>query len=170
MPPMKPMTVKADQERVQALQARYPDQDFEAIDVTIALGRAASSVERMLAERLKEYDLTPVALQVMISVMLADGGPIDLTTLGVQVRVTKANVSLVLQGLEKQKLIERATEPTDGRRLRIHLTPLGRKRLKRLVPLTLNTMEEALQPLSPRDRKELRRILRRIDVIPAPPS
>jgi len=160
------MSVEADEERVRELTTRYPDQDFEAIDVTIALGRAASTVERLLAQRLKSYDMTPVALQVLISVLLADGGPIDLTTLGAQVRVTKANVSLVLQGLEKRDFVARATEPTDGRRIRVRLTPSGQKVLDELVPLARDKMEEALQPLSGPDRKELRRILRRIDATP----
>lgn len=163
---MRRVSVEADEERVRALTTRYPDQNLEAIDVTIALGRAASTVERVLAKRLKAYDITPVGLQVLISVLLADGGPIDLTTLGAQVRVTKANVSLVLQGLEKRKLVERATEPTDGRRIRVRLTPRGQEVLDELVPLARDKMEEALEPLSARDRKDLRRILRRIDIVP----
>ena len=160
---MRQSGVQADAARVRALMTRYPDLDFEAIDVTVALGRAASTVERLLAQRLKDYDMTPVALQVLISVLLADSGPLDLTTLGHQVRVTKANVSLVLQGLEKRELVERATEPTDGRRIRVGLTPSGQEMLDELVPLARERMEAALSPLSERDRKELRRILRRID-------
>jgi DNA-binding MarR family transcriptional regulator len=163
---VRQLGVIADEERVRALTTRYPDQNFEAIDVTIALGRAASTVERLLARRLKGYEMTPVALQVLISVLLADGGPIDLTTLGAQIRVTKANVSLVLQGLERQDLVERVTEPTDGRRIRVRLTPRGRDVLDEVVPLAQGTMEEALEPLSVRDRRELRRLLRRIDMVP----
>jgi DNA-binding MarR family transcriptional regulator len=141
--------------------------DFDAIDVTIALGRAASTVERHLAKQLKDFDITPVALQVLISVLLANGGPLDLTTLGEEVRVTKANVSLVLQGLERRKLVERAAEPTDARRIRVSLTPSGHKVLEELMPLSESTMEQALSALSARDRQELRRILRRIDVATA---
>ena len=163
---MRQSGVEADAQRVRALTTRFPDQDFEAIDVTVALGRAASVVERLLAERLKQYDLTPVALQVLISVLLADSGPLDLTTLGRQVRVTKANVSLVLQGLENRGLVERATEPTDGRRIRVCLTARGQGLLDELVPLARSRMDAALSPLSKRDRKELRRILRRIDHTP----
>lgn len=157
------MGVKADEERVQALKARFPKMDVEPIDVTIAVGRAAASVERMLAKDLKPYGITPVGLQVLISVLLADDGPFDLTTLGEQVRVTKANVSLVLQGLEKRKLVKRATEPADGRRIRVRLTARGRKVLEELVPLARDRMEVALNPLSARDRRELRRISRLIE-------
>jgi len=155
--------VRADEERVEALRAKFPNVDLEPIDVTIALGRAASTVEQLLAKDLKPYGITPVTLQVLISVLLNAEGPLDLTTLGEQVRVTKANVSLVLQSLEKRKFVERATEPADGRRIRVSLTDEGRKVLDELVPLARDRMEEALNGLSSRDRKELRRISRLIE-------
>jgi len=154
--------VSSDEERVRALEQRYPDENFEAIDVTIALGRAAATIERLLAQRIDEYELTPVSLQLLISVMLLDGGPTDLTTLGEQIRVTKANVSLLLARLERQRLVKREIEPADGRRIRVGLTRRGRSLLDELVPLARDTMEEGLRPLSKRDRSELRRIARRI--------
>lgn len=157
------VSAKADEQRVEALKERFPGVDFEPIDVTIALGRAASTVEQMLAKDLKPYGITPVALQVLISILLLDDGRIDLTSLGEQVHVTKANVSLVLQGLEKRKLVKRATEPADGRRIRVRLTPQGRSILDELVPIARHRMEAALDPLSARDRKELRRISRLIE-------
>lgn len=158
------MSVQADEERVRALKQRYPGEDLEAIDITIALGRAATSVERLLAQRLKPYNVTPVGMQVLISVLLAEGGPIDLRTLGAHVRVTKANVSLVLRALEKEGFVTREAEPADGRRIRVKLTRKGQSLVRDLVPLVRDTMEEALEPLSKRDRNELRRITRRIDL------
>ena len=158
------MSVQADEQRVRALRERYPDEDLDAIDVTIALGRAATSIERLLAQRLKPYNITPVGMQVLISVLLADNGPIDLKTLGAHVRVTKANVSLVLRALENEGLVAREAEPADGRRIRVKLTRKGQSRVRELVPLARDTMEEGLAPLSRKDRNELRRITRRIDL------
>jgi len=158
------MSVQADEERVRALRERYPDEDLDAIDITIALGRAATSIERLLAQRLKPHKVTPVGMQVLISVLLADGGPIDLKTLGADVRVTKANVSLVLRALEREGLVTREAEPADGRRLRVKLTRKGKRLVQELVPLVREAMEEGLAPLSKRDRNELRRITRRIDL------
>lgn len=158
------MSVQGDEERVRSLRRRYPDEDLDAIDITIALGRAATSIERLLAQRLKPYNVTPVGMQVLISVLLADGGPIDLKTLGADVRVTKANVSLVLRALEREGLVTREAEPADGRRIRVKLTRKGQKLVRDLVPLVRDTMEEGLEPLSRRDRNELRRITRRIDL------
>lgn len=157
------MSVQADEERVRALLERYPDEDLDAIDVTIALGRAATSVERLLAQRLKPYDVTPVGMQVLISVLLTNGGPTDLKSLGEQVRVTKANVSLVLRALERGGLVVREAEPADGRRIRVRLTRKGQALVRKLVPLVRDAMEECLRPLSRRDRDELRRITRLID-------
>lgn len=151
-----------DTRRLAALKSHYPDEDLQAIDVTIAVGRAAVAIERRLAERIKEYELTPVALQALISVLVADGGPVNLKTLGDELRVTKANVSWVLGRLDEQRLITREVEPTDGRRIRVRLTRRGRSIVDELVPIARDAMEEALSDVSAKDRQQLRRIARQI--------
>jgi len=152
----------SDRLRMAALQRHFPAVDVDAIAVTVAIDRADVILHRKLTERIKDYDLTPVALQTLISVLIADGGPVSLASLGQEIRVTKANVSWVLGRLEDQRLVTREVEPTDGRRIRVHLTKRGRSLLEELVPIARDAMEEVLSGLSKRDRDELRRLLQLI--------
>lgn len=144
------------------LREHFPDQGAEGLSLALALGRASVTVDRLLADRIKAFELTPVALQTLISVLIASDGPIHLSELGKELRVTKANVSWVLTRLEKQGLITRNTDPADGRRIRASLTKRGRETLEELVPLALETLDEAFAGLNARDRTQLKQITSRV--------
>ena len=110
----------------------------------------------------RPYGLTPVALQTLISVLLAGKGPLSLSGLGDELRVTKANVSLVLAGLEKQKLIRRHADPSDGRKIRATVTDSGKRLLAEIIPLAAGAMKERLSALSADDRSTLQRLAREV--------
>jgi len=152
----------AEERRVAALRERFPGLDFADLDVALAVQRASVALDRSLAERAKPYGLTPVALQALISVFLASNGPLSLTDLGDQLRVTKANVSLVLAGLERQSLIERSSDPQDGRRIRATVTEQGERVLHELMPHALDAIHTVMERLSARDRERLKGLARRV--------
>jgi DNA-binding MarR family transcriptional regulator len=151
-----------EERRVAAMRERFPELDFEDLDAALAIQRASVALDRSLAERAKPYGLTPVALQTLISVSLAPDGPLSLTDLGDDLRVTKANVSLVLAGLEKQRLIRRTADPQDGRKIRASLTKKGERALRDVMPEALAAIHAAMKQLPKRDRDRLKQLARRI--------
>jgi len=151
-----------EERRVAGVRERFPKLDFEDLEVALAVQRASVALDRSLAVEAKPYGLTPVGLQTLISVLLASAGPLSLTDLGDELRVTKANVSLVLAGLEKQKLIRRKADPKDGRKIRATLTKKGEQVLEEIMPAALAAVHTAMAPLSKRDRESLKRLSQRI--------
>lgn len=151
-----------EQRRVALLRERFTDLDFEDLDAALAIQRASVALDRSLAERVKPYGLTPVALQALISVFLASDGPLRLSDLGNDLRVTKANVSLVLGTLEKQRLIRRSADPEDGRKIRASLTKKGERVLDDVMPEALEAIHAAMEQLSRRDRDKLKQLARRV--------
>jgi DNA-binding MarR family transcriptional regulator len=151
-----------EERRVTAMRERYPAVDFGDLEVALTIGRASVVLDRALAEVARPYGLTPVALQTLISVLLAGKGPLSLSGLGDELRVTKANVSLVLAGLEKQKLIRRHADPSDGRKIRATVTESGKKLLAEIIPLAAGAMTERLSALSADDRSTLQRLAREV--------
>jgi DNA-binding MarR family transcriptional regulator len=151
-----------EERRVTAMRERYPAVDFGDLEVALTIGRASVVLDRALAEVARPYGLTPVALQTLISVLLAGKGPLSLSGLGDELRVTKANVSLVLAGLEKQKLIRRHADPSDGRKIRATVTESGKKLLAEIIPLAAGAMKERLSALSADDRSTLQRLAREV--------
>jgi MarR family transcriptional regulator, negative regulator of the multidrug operon emrRAB len=151
-----------EERRIGAMRERYPAVDFADLEVALTIGRASVVLDRALAEVARPYGLTPVALQTLISVFLAGTGPLSLSGLGDELRVTKANVSLVLAGLEKQKLIRRHADPSDGRKIRATVTEPGAQLLAEIIPLAAGAMKERLSALSADDRTTLQRLARDI--------
>jgi DNA-binding MarR family transcriptional regulator len=151
-----------DELRIAGLRERFPDVDFSGLDVALAVGRASVALDRSLAEIVRPHDLTPVGLQTLISVFLADGGTLSLSDLGQQLRVTRANVSLVLAQLEKRKLIRRKPDPGDGRKLRATLTKAGERLLASVIPAAVDAIHAALAPLSKTDRARLKTLAQRV--------
>lgn len=151
-----------EERRVHALRERFPQFEFADMEVALAVGRASVVLDRALADEVKPYGLTPVGLQALISVFLAGPGPLSLAGLGDELRVTKANVSLVLGALERQELIRRRTDPDDGRKIRARLTDRGEKLLVEIMPGALEAVGEKLGTLPEPDRATLKRLARHI--------
>jgi DNA-binding MarR family transcriptional regulator len=154
------MTV--DERRIAKLRSRFPEHDFDDLAVALAIGRASVALDRSLALQLKPYGLTPVGLQTLISVFLAPAEALSLTDLGNELRVTKANVSLVLAGLEKRRLIRRRADHNDGRRIRASVTQKGKDVLAALMPNALASVHDTLGSLSEPDRATLKQLAEQI--------
>jgi DNA-binding MarR family transcriptional regulator len=152
----------AEDRRVEALRERFPGLDFHDLDVALAVQRASVTLDRSLARIAKPYGLTPVGLQTLISIFLASNGPLSLAGLGDELRVTKANVSLVLASLEKQKLIRRTSDPQDGRKIRASTTKKGERVLNDLMPEALDAIHAAMERLAPADRQRLKRLAHQV--------
>jgi DNA-binding MarR family transcriptional regulator len=151
-----------DERRIAGLRERFPEVDFTDLDAALAVGRASVALDRSLAAHVRPYGLTPVGLQTLISVFLAGTGPLSLSDLGDELRVTKANVSLVLVGLEKRKLINRHADPKDGRKIRARVTKRGETLLADVIPGSLDAIHAAFGSLSKSDRARLKALAQRV--------
>lgn len=82
----------------------------------------------------RDHDITPAQHQLLLSVRgaeLADGPPsVSLVAERLQIRVHSA-VELVARAADNQ-LVERLTDPLDGRRILVATTPVGRAKLEEL--------------------------------------
>ena len=67
-----------------------------------------------------------------------------------------------LQRMERDRLIERRPDPTDGRRVRIHLTDRARRLQPTLQAIVVDLHERVLGGLSPRQRASFMRSLRHV--------
>jgi DNA-binding MarR family transcriptional regulator len=149
-------TTTVDAARIAALRQLFPGLDLDPLAVGLAIRHASVAIDRSLADQLRPWGLTPVALQALIALYLSTERPLRLNELGAELRVTKANVSLVLAGLERQKLIRRSADPGDGRRIQASVTAAGAKALEKIMPEAIMAMENALVHLSRAQRDQIR--------------
>ena len=77
----------------------------------------------------------------------------SLSHLAKHMGVTLSTMSLNIDRLEKRDLVERRKDPTDGRRILLHLTAAGVRMKGARSVLDPDRVETLLKQLSPRDRE-----------------
>jgi DNA-binding MarR family transcriptional regulator len=73
--------------------------------------------------------------------------------------VSRQSMNVLLQALERDRLVTRAGQPTAGRILPVQLTPLGRERLEAASAAVRLVEEQMLRGLDSTDQTQLRRLL-----------
>lgn len=86
--------------------------------------------------------------------------------------VTRATMTGLIDTLEKDGLVIRCPDQHDRRITHVELTEKGRQRLEAIIPDCFQSMARVMSPLSDSERKELVRLLQKIQagLTPATPE
>ncbi|HEY8530148.1 MAG TPA: MarR family transcriptional regulator [Paenibacillaceae bacterium] len=113
-----------------------------------------------------EEKLAPLGLSLgrlcLLYALQRIGRPALPSELGDDMEVTRANISGLLAGLEKNGMVRREIDPSDRRRILVHLTPKGVETLKQAWPLYEEAIAGRFQPLSPEEKNALLSLLRKL--------
>jgi MarR family transcriptional regulator, lower aerobic nicotinate degradation pathway regulator len=93
---------------------------------------------------------------------LEEWGPIGQADLGRRTGVDRSDVVSSLGDLERLGLTERAVDPTNRRRNIVSITRTGSARLRTLDSVIDQVQERVLAPLSPNERRQLTKLLRKL--------
>jgi DNA-binding MarR family transcriptional regulator len=93
---------------------------------------------------------------------LADRGPLTATNLCTLLLCDKANVTRLLDGLEREGLVKRTPDENDGRRTCITLTPTGETRLQEANAAYKASVINRFSGLSLSDKSSLNETLNQI--------
>jgi DNA-binding MarR family transcriptional regulator len=124
----------------------------------LRLMRVYQQIERAATQQLRECGLTLAQFYVLAHVGAAEG--MVQQELADGLLVTKGNVVQLLDRLEASDLLERRRE---GRSNRLYLTPAGRALYDRVIPPHEGVIAEQFQGLSVEERRQLQRLLQRLD-------
>jgi DNA-binding MarR family transcriptional regulator len=134
----------------------------EASDET--LPEAFSSVARRLRETSREalapWDITPSHLRALR--VLSRHGPMRLSELSEHLHIAPRSTTEVVDGLESRGLVERRPDPGDRRATLVELTEHGASVLDAIRAVRGTEAERVFDRLSPADRADLTRILRKL--------
>ena len=120
------------------------------------------SLVRKLEEKLEPLGLTLGRLCLLYALQRT-GRPALPSELGDDLAVTRANVSGLLNALEKAKLVRRELDPSDRRRVLVHLTPAGEETLSKAWPIYEESISQSLSPLSAQEQSVLLALLQKLD-------
>ncbi|WP_051004566.1 MarR family winged helix-turn-helix transcriptional regulator [Paenibacillus sp. OSY-SE] len=120
------------------------------------------SLVRQLEEQLAPLGLTLGRLCLLYALQ-QHGSPALPSELGDDLAVTRANISGLLRGLERDGMVRRALDQADRRRVLVYFTPAGEDILNQAWPIYETTVSAMLQPLTTDEQMTLLRLLHKLN-------
>lgn len=111
-------------------------------------------------DKLSELGLFAGQEQVL-QALASSGGPMTMGELAAILRVRPPTASKTVSRLSALKLVERHTEPGDARVVRVKLTKEGKRKAAAIESIWDEVEAELLGGFDNKDRKRLRKLLRR---------
>jgi MarR family 2-MHQ and catechol resistance regulon transcriptional repressor len=134
--------------------------EVRALNTFIKLTRAAESTESRLAGLLTEANLTDSQFGVLEA--LYHLGPMHQCDLATKLLRSSGNITLVLDNLEKRKLVRRQRGTEDRRYITVHLTPEGERLIREVFPRHAANIVQVMNVLTPDEQEELARLCRKL--------
>lgn len=127
----------------------------------IQLARTFYRIERSISTTLAEKELTMAQFDVLATLRYSEG--LTQKELAELLLVTKGNVVGLLDRLQKLDLVERRSDPEDGRSNRVHLTEAGRRKIESVLPVHDRLVLRTLECLGQHEVGTLRRLLKSLE-------
>jgi DNA-binding MarR family transcriptional regulator len=150
---------------VDAWERERPDLDFAPLQVLSRVGRLARHLERARRTAFAASDLELWEFDVLSALRRA-GSPYQLSPKALlqQTLVSSGTMTNRINRLVQRTLVERRTDPNDGRGILVVMTARGRDRVDSAISLLLLGESELLDGLSPVERERLSTLLRRLSL------
>ncbi|PZS19243.1 MAG: MarR family transcriptional regulator [Pseudonocardiales bacterium] len=154
------MTDEVD-EIVAAWRRERPDLDVAPLEVLSRVSRLAAVLDERRADAFVEHGLQAHEFDVLAA-LRRSGQPFELTAgeLCALTHVTSGTMTSRLDKLSDRAFVSRHPDPTDGRLVRVRLTPMGRRRIDAAFCALLDTEHDLLARLPESAREPLVAALR----------
>ncbi|HEY3358315.1 MAG TPA: MarR family winged helix-turn-helix transcriptional regulator [Polyangia bacterium] len=145
-----------------------PAHEVRALNCFIKLMRAADTVSARLGRTLTVHGLTMGQLGVLEALLHA--GPMCQRDLGRKLLRSGANVTTVVDNLERVGLVKRERGAPDRRLMTVSLTGAGRTLIGRVFPDHVASIAAVFGALAPAEQEELARLCKKLGLAAAAPS
>lgn len=115
------------------LLLQHAKQQSDGARLIMALLNTASMIDRACASELSAFELSEGRLAVLLAVANAEEAATP-AFVAEQLGVSRAAITGLIDGLERQQLLQRAANGADRRSIVLHLTNTGRAVLDRIGP------------------------------------
>lgn len=156
------MTARDEVDRiVEAWRRERPELDVEPLQVLSRVSRLARHLDLARKQAFAASDLESWEFDVLSALRRA-GQPYELSpkALLLQTLVSSGTMTNRIDRLTTRGLVERRTDPNDGRSIRVRMTDEGRVRVDRAIDQLMVSEAALLQRLSRGDQEKLAGLLR----------
>lgn len=150
---------------VDAWSRERPDLDFTPLHVLSRVGRLSRHLDRARRAAFAASDLEPWEFDVL-SALRREGSPYQLSpkSLLQQTLVSSGTMTNRIDRLVERRLVERRTDPHDGRGVLVTMTGSGQERVDRAISRLLDEESTLLEGLSKNDEERLAGLLRKLSL------
>ncbi len=139
---------------------RYGKKADAALGMWVKLTRAYNTFNHLAQKDIGRYGLTEpqfAALEI-----LGHCGPVRLCELSRKMLVSGGNITVVVDNLEKEGLVQRIDDPDDRRAYNVTLTPKGKKLFDDIFVKHAEFVVGAASVLNEKEQEQLSRLLRKL--------
>lgn len=134
--------------------------EIRSLDTYIKLIRASESLNAKIHRHLSDYGIS--SSQFSVLEILKHLGPQCQRDLGNKMLKTGGNVVMIIDNLEKHRLVKRDRKRKDRRYVNIRLTKKGEKLIENIFPKHVNRIVTEMNILNKEEQKELGRLCRKL--------
>lgn len=139
------------------------DDESNALNLVllIRLSRATQLVHKRSATLFNKGGLTTAQFSVLE--VLYHRGNLTINEIIRGILSTGGNMTVVINNLEKEQMVERYTNPEDKRSSLISITEKGKKKVEEIFPSHVEDLKECFSILSTEEKQLLINLLRKIE-------
>jgi len=126
----------------------------------VKLARASTTFGRLTAKDIDQYGLTQPQFGVLE--MLGHLGPLTIGDIGKRMLVTAGCITVILDNLEKDGLVERIRSGEDRRVINVQLTAKGQATFKRIFRKHAKRVTELASVLKEEEQAQLSDLLKKL--------
>lgn len=147
-----------------------PDEERRVLDAYVKLSRALATVDAAVHRPLAEVGLTASRFGALEA--LWHLGPLNQRDLGRKILKSSGNVTVVVDGLERDGLVTRQRDPADRRNVIVSLTDAGSERIEAVYPDHVRRLVAAFAHLNAHDVARLADLAKALGtrIAPATPT
>ena len=138
----------------------YGDFNDLNLKALIALSRCAQSVNKREYKTMKEGGLT--FSQFAVLEVLYHKGDLRVSEIIDKILSTGGNMTVVIDNLAKDNLVNRCADPEDRRVSLISITEKGRKLMSEIFPKHIDNVDEIFSVLNVEEKKNLISLLKKL--------
>lgn len=136
------------------------EKEKRALNAFIKLMRASDSLNARINVFINKYGLTSSQFGALEA--LHHLGSMSQSELCGKLLKSGGNITMVVDNLEKRKLVKRKRNPNDRRFVSVHLTEAGEKLISEIFPEHVDHIVNEFNSLSSTEQEELSRICKKI--------
>ena len=149
-------------ETLSAFSTRYPELDPSAMRTCILLLQTGRSLQGEFDRFLAQHGLSQGRFLTLIVMHRTPDIPANPSDLAAKVGVKPASMTGLLDGLEREGLVERVPHPSDRRKVNVRLGAKGKARLDAILPGYYAHIASLTTDLTTQEQTLLERVLAKV--------